>query len=453
MRGGRPGARAVAGVVVVLSIAACGSTGDATRTRAATTPGIANVPTATARAAKAKPAGPIGVPKGWPARLTIGLSDVEDGAATLRERAPFGVRWAYLSGGAGGPGTWQRWRQGNGSYATAFVADSASNGQVPFLSYYVLQQTEGADHLSHERDKVVAGLRDPSVLRPVVADLTVALRRMQEGGARLAVLQVEPDLWGYAQQRYGEDAARVPVAVRASGGALAKGLRNDLRGFATLVTRIRNRYARSVRLAFPVSIWGTNKDIVGSKPDEDELRAMIGRTTRFYRSLGRPFDLLTFEYANRTSGYARIVDGVPADQVEWSSADYARHLRYVRGVIAGTRRAGVLWQVPVGNDVMAASDDTKGHYRDDKVQRLLGNRGRPLLRSMRASGVIGVLFGSAFPNDTCACDAQKDGVTGKEARDGRRAALSADDDGGYLVEQVKRYVRGGALRNTGVPRR
>lgn len=377
----------------------------------------------------------------WPRTLQVGLIDPEDNAAALRSSAPFGVRWHYLSGGAGTDASWANWRMGNGTFVSAYVEESRAAKTLPFFSYYVLQETPPTSARSSEPDKVVDGLADASVVRRVVADIRGALQRLGRAGGP-AVLQIEPDMWGYLQQRFGDDAADSPVRVR-SAGRLARDLPNDLRGFARLITRIRDNEAPNVLLAYPVSIFGTHKDIKGSQPSEAEVRTMIDRSVRFWRSAGSPFDLMTFEYANRNAGYQIEVDGVPPEDARWTTTDHQRHLQYVRGVLAASRRPGILWQVPPGNTVRAAMDDTPGHYTDDKVQTLLGRKGRPMLRAYRDAGVVMVLFGSAFPKDTCAC----------VRRDDLARADGRPDDGGYLADQVRRYVKDGALKVRRTPKR
>ncbi|MEV4422666.1 hypothetical protein AB0L40_22225 [Patulibacter sp. NPDC049589] len=425
-----------------------GSSPAPTTTTAAvrSTPGVAtaqdaSVPVATTRAAKpTRPAKPLANPAGWPTSLQIGLIDPENGAKTLSERAPFGVRWHYLSGGAGTSGSWDSWRTGGGSYASAYVQDSGSTGTVPFLSYYVLQETPPASDRSSEPDKVLTGLASPAVMKAVVSDLRLALTRMGQGGPGPSVLQVEPDLWGYVQQQ-GHSAST--TAAIAGSDPLATGLPSTLAGFARLVARIRNAVAPKVLLAYPVSVFGTNKDIVGSDPTKDEVTAMAASTVRFWRSLGRPFDVMTFEYANRDAGYQTQVDGVAVKDAWWTADNEARHLQYVKGVLDQTKRSGILWQVPPGNTVRKVMNDTPGHYRDTKVQALLGRKGRPLLRAYRDAGVAAVLFGSAFPNDTCAC------VRTDQYKD----ASGKDDDGGYLASQVRKYVRDGELQLKRLPQR
>ena len=412
----------------------------ASSTIAAPTPGVATPQTdlQVTRAAKPKPKPKKLVnPANWPTTLQIGLIDPENGAAALAKRAPFGIRWHYLSGGAGTSGSWDAWRTGGGSYATAYVQDSAKTGTVPFLSYYVLQQTPPFDTLQDEHQKVLQGIKSPATMRAVVADLRLALTRMGQGGGT-AVLQIEADLWGYVQQQ-GEPATT--KAAIAGTDPLAAGLPDTLAGFARLITRIRNAVAPKVLLAYPVSVFGTNKDIVGSDPTQAEVDGMAASTVRFWKSLGRPFDLMTFEYANRDAGYQVKVDGVAEKDAWWTPDNEARHLQYVKAVLAGANRTGVLWQVPPGNTVRKIMDDTPGHYRDTKVQALLGRKGRPYLRAYRDAGIVAVLFGSAFPNDTCAC------------RRTDQYATKGDDDGGYLAAQVRKYARDGELKLTRVPKR
>lgn len=377
----------------------------------------------------------------WPSTLQIGLIDPEDNAATLHETAPFGVRWHYLSGGAATPQSWTTWRNGSGSFVTAYVEESRAAQTIPFFSYYVLQETPPASRRSAEPDKVVDGLDNALVVRRVANDIRKALQRLGRAGGP-AVLQIEPDMWGYLQQRFGDDAANAPVQLKGA-NRYAAGLPSNLRGFAKLVTRMRNAEAPNVLLAYPVSIFGTHKDIKGSAPSPDEVRTMINRSVRFWRSAGSPFDLMTFEYANRNAGYQIKVDGVPSEEARWTSVDHQRHLTYVRGVLGESKRPGILWQVPPGNTARPEMDDTPGHYSDDKVQTLLGRKGRPMLRAYRDAGVTMVLFGSAFPSDTCAC----------VRRDEYARPDGKHDDGGYLAAQVRRYAKDGPLKVRRVPRR
>jgi hypothetical protein len=76
------------------------------------------------------------------------------------------------------------------------------------------------------------------------------------------------------------------------------------------------------------------------------------------------------------------------------------------------------WQIPLGNMQL---DDTWSHYRDNRVDWLLGSRAH--LRAYVAAGYIGFLFGGGA-----------DGTT------------SASTDGGVFYAKDRAYYDGGPVR-------
>ena len=85
--------------------------------------------------------------------------------------------------------------------------------------------------------------------------------------------------------------------------------------------------------------------------------------------------------------------------------------------LTGVRLAA--WQIPLGNMTL---DDTSGHYRDNRVEWLLGPSGRAHLRAYASAGYVGFLFGGGA-----------DGTT------------SAATDGGYFFARARAYYAHGAL--------
>ena len=58
-------------------------------------------------------------PAGWPSTLEIGMSNPPGGASTMKDTAPFGFRYQYLSGGVNTGGGWANcWRQGRRTSAS-----------------------------------------------------------------------------------------------------------------------------------------------------------------------------------------------------------------------------------------------------------------------------------------------------------------------------------------------
>jgi hypothetical protein len=236
--------------------------------------------------------------------------------------------------------------------------------------------------------------------------------------------------------------------VASSGDADLKGLPNNVSGFARAVVRLRDRYAPNVRLGYHLSVWGTKTDIALQDPSDKQVTALGQRAARFYRSLHARFDMTFAEFDDRDSGFNQFVnhDGGAS---WWNTADFRRDVRFDSVYSHATRQHIVKWQIPLGNTLMRAMDDTWGHFRDNRVQWLLGagSATRRHLRAYAAAGVVALLFGGGAEGTTCACDAQHDGVTNPAPKNGNtRKSLSADDDGGYFRDRVRQYVRRGAIR-------
>jgi hypothetical protein len=209
-------------------------------------------------------------------------------------------------------------------------------------------------------------------------------------------------------------------------------------GVAQAVVRLRNQLAPHVLLAYNLSVWGTKVDIQYVDPPNSQIDQLAGRSAAFYRSLHAPFDLTFAEFSDRDAGFkAKILGDGGASW--WQPADFGRNVRYLRGYSRATGQAIVMWQIPLGNTVMRAENNTWGHFQDNRMQYLLDSGGVHHMKQYRAAGVIAYLFGGGADGTTCACDARHDGITNPPAINGNtRRSLNADDDGGlfkYLARQ------------------
>jgi hypothetical protein len=259
-------------------------------------------------------------------------------------------------------------------------------------------------------------------------------------------------MWGYVEQTVGDRAAAQPAAVASTGLRELRGLPNNVSGLARAIVHLRNLYAPNVLLGYHLSVFGTDKDLHSSGLTDAQTDAIGARAVAFYRSLHARFDLVFAEYTNSDAGYQQIVLGQP--NPFWSATDYARQVRFLADVHRALSLPIVLWQIPVGNTLYRAENNTTGHYQDNRVQWLLATGSRPRLRAYMRVGVVALLFGSGVSGGTCACDAQHDGITNPPPVDGNdRLSINADDDGGYLASRVRAYYRTGPLRlPTNAPR-
>lgn len=351
-------------------------------------------------------AAPPAPPDGWPRHLAVGVADQPGGARAVARRR-LDARYQYLAGGVDTGNGWSTWND-DGTFVSRYVNESRRAGVLPVLTYYMLLQSGSAPGDEAERD--LANLRDASLMRAYYADLRLALRRAAGSGA---VLHVEPDLWGYVQQRGGDDASAVPAAVERSGDPELAGLPDTAAGFAQAVVRLRDRHAPGVLLAWHLSSWGTNDSHTANDLPGARIDALAARSARFHRSLGASFGLVFNDVADRDDGFRRVELGERVVAHHWGRGDVRRHLRYIRGFVRGASRPVVLWQLPLGHRGLP---DTRGRYRDNRVDKLLGSR--RTLRRARAAGIVGLLFGA-----------------------GAEGCTTPQTDGGHFHRLARRYAR------------
>lgn len=383
------------------------------------------------------------LPKGWPATLQIGLASQPGDSETLALSASLRFRYQYLAGGINTGHGWTTWN-GDGRFAAAYVEESAAHRMIPVLTYYEIRQSIPGDSKGSDPDAVATNLGNTKTMAAYFADLKTLFVQLGQTGTT-TVLHVEPDMWGFMQQRASrDDASTVKVQVGGSGMAEVAGLPDTAAGMAAAIVKLRDAYAPNVLLAYHLSAWATGVDPLYAKPSSDGIDRIAARSAAFYRSLGAKFDLAFTDAADRDAGYSQYVSKNAA--AWWSADDYARNAQLLGEFSRAAGLRVVIWQIPLGNGVMRSMNNTTGHYQDNHVEWLLGSDAAAHLKAYADAGVIALLFGGGAGGTTCACDAEHDGVTNPPPVNGNTTiATSADDDGGYFKLRVEAYQRGGVV--------
>jgi hypothetical protein len=406
------------------------------------------------------------LPAGWPAQVELGMADSPGGAAAMRGAAAFRFRYQYLAGGVNTGSGWATWNT-NGDFPTFYIQDSVAHGVIPVFTYYMLLQSQpgGGD----ESNADFTNLNNTATMTAYYHDLTLFFQKAGAFTGQRVVLHVEPDFWGYMQQRSTMDnAATVPAKVSETGIAALQGLPSNVAGFAQAIVKLRDAYAPNVTLAYHLSVWGTNVDISISDPPDGTVDALAGRAASFYASLNANFDLSFAEFSDRDAAFKQAIYG-DGGISWWNAEDFRRNARFLKGFSNASHKRLVMWQIPYGNTRMRAQNNSWDHYQDNRVEWLLDEAARTHLVAYRDAGVVAFLFGGGAGGVTCACDAAGDGVTNPAAINGNTMAselaapgtapsqvtrgsvptlvtpYAADDDGGYFRWRAWAYYQAGAM--------
>jgi hypothetical protein len=388
-------------------------------------------------------------PRALPASLSFGLAS-EPGALTWMTSSgvPWTYRYTYLSAGVNTGSGWETWNTPAGQYATYYMTDSASNGYIPVFSYYELLQSNPSVG-SNESDRNFSNLNNANTMNAYYANFVLLMQKAGAFGGQV-IVQVEPDLWGYLEQRAGTgSAATLTAMVQSSGHPDVAGIPDTAQGFAGALLHIRDKYAPNAIMATHASLWGSGVDI-GTNTDTsrspsaeaDKVAAFLNSAGVASNPWGSTWDLVFNDVADHDAGWFEKVGGDGGahwwDRQNLKLPNFAVWLQWMTELHVKTGRPLIEWQVPVGNQYYLTMNNTDGHYQDNRAEYFLANTA-----SLQAAGITAVLFGAGNPGTTTYTDAKGDGITnnnGAPTTDtlgscnacNTHTSTYADDDGGYL---------------------
>ena len=419
------------------------------------------------------------VPAGLPTRVGVGLAaspdDLAAGGWVASTGVPFDYANQYLAAGVNTGSGWQTWNS-DAEFPDLYADAARTRGAIPVFSYYMLLQSNGSCGACGEAQRDLSNLNNPGLMAAYYADFATLMQRLGTGtyggvtgyGAT-SIVQVEPDLSGYAEQAVlspsscyghcsgtGNDPSLLSASVASSGASAVAGYPDTYRGFNLALLHLRDVYAPNVLLAFHVSNWATLRDI-GSDPDPTLSGAAQGALAGAFAaasgvssapSTTSTYDLVFNDVDDRDAGYYQYVDGRSDafwDRLNVTVPDFTRWEQYLGAVTAATGRRAMVWQVPLGNQYFDTDNNTTGHYQDNRAEYFFAH-----MAELRSVGVIAVLYGRGNAGSTTNTDAQGDGVTNPApicTSDGLSSGVVcnnhvssvADDDGGYLRMAAATY--------------
>ena len=367
-------------------------------------------------------------------RLIFGLTTSDDPTAAA---APFDLRYVYISGGLfdgnapctscatncsskgttcanSGPGCawwgcYQYDQDPPGEYVRDFVsaAAKATPPQTPMFTYYEILQASGVAEGSAE---VTSAATSTQTMTRYFADWRFLLQ--QVGSAR-AILHIEPDFWGYAEQ-HGSDPTMEAAAVASANSTDCSSMPNTIAGMGQCMIAMVRKYAPNALVGLHASAWSTNTDVSLNTSASLDVAGQAKKTAAFLAACGESgADLVIVEASDRDAGYYQS-QGKDTfwDATNATLPDFHQDFAWVTALTEALGKPALYWQIPLGN---ANQNNTTNHWKDNRVDYFFAHPDE-----LAAAHAIGAAFGAGDGNQTL-----------------------PETDGGNLVAKMKAYVAAG----------
>ncbi len=317
----------------------------------------------------------------------------QDGAYTLGTTVD--LHYAYLVG-LPTMGGWPDWNTG-GTFVDILADTADMHGVTPMFTLYAM---------ASEGDGNLAMMTDDAAMNLYWQGARLLFQRLAMFG-KPAVVQLEPDFWGYAMEQSLDGTAKVIVTEHASECA---GLPDNLIGMAGCLLKLGRMYAPKVAIGFHASNWGgTQAQVIQFFQTIHADQADFVATDVLDRDAGC-YEAATDPNCMRGGGTFYW------DETNQTSPNFHDNLSWVTGVHQALNLPFMWWQVPLGVP-STTPGGTSLHYRDNRVHYIFNH-----ISEYVAAGGLGVVFGVGAANQT---DITSDGGQFKTAVTGYFAAPTA----------------------------
>jgi hypothetical protein len=338
-------------------------------------------------------------------------------AAATASSAPFDLQYQYISGGlqdgtgpcascasgcttggtscanaAGGCAWWGCWQYDQdppGEYVRTFASTCAGEkpAQTPMLTYYQLLQSSGVTEGAPE---VTQAATNATFMAKYFADWRFLL---QQVGTGQALLHIEPDFWGYAEQQ-SEDPTSLQAAVASANPTDCASMPNNIAGMGECMIAMVRTYAPHALVALHASAWGTNRDAASNSDPTLDVATVAQKTAAFLAACGEgKADFVVVETSDRDAGYYQSQGkNTWWDATNATIPDFHQDFAYVKALTEALGKPALYWQTPLGN---ASQNNTTNHWQDNRVDYFFAH-----MDEMAAAHAVGAAFGAGAGDQT-----------------------------------------------------
>lgn len=408
-----------------------------------------------------------------PNNFTIGVAAPIDDNGLSRwipeTKIPFDQAYQYLVGGVNTGNSWQTWSP-NANFPLEYAQKASDQKIAPVFTYYQLNPSNGNCNNCGEAQKDLSNLNNRELMTQYYNDFTVLMRKLgSRTFSKNPIVHIEPDLSGFAQQAtddsnkcYGfctgswGNPDLLKAEVSSTNNQDIQNIPNNYNGFNLALLKLRDKYAPNVKLAITISPWASGKDISSEKSQLNEwaLGWSVGNFARNSEKNGTSVQTSKYDYiftdvSDRDAGYYQFING--DDSKWWDSSNitfpnFNRWENYINMINQLNNKPIIVWQIPIGNQIMRSQNNTWGHFQDNKLQYFFDH-----ISELKANGISGLLFGAGNAGSTYHYDNNYNGITNPDQvcnTFGNSQKIQTcsqywsnekDDDGGYLRTKAKEF--------------
>lgn len=317
----------------------------------------------------------LAVALGLPARMAIGLGST-DIASIQKQELKIDIYDQYLNGV--GPLSWTSWRSPSGAYIASVARDADCVGAVPMFTLY---------QMASDGDGNLSGLGNLSFMREYWDNVRQLFTRLKTYG-KPALVNLEPDFWGYAQ-RASRDPTRqfVHVAQASSGDCPSQS--DDIVGLAGCLVQVARTYAPNAYVGFPPSGF---PDVAAT---EFAYMKRIGAGNADFavmQTLDRDIGCMEAGYA--AANCKRATDAKKWDETNLTSPNFKEFFAKSRAYHEAIGLPLLWWQTPLG--VASPTPGGKPNaFRDNRTAYFLSHAAE-----VTAAGGLGAVFSPGHTSQT-----------------------------------------------------
>lgn len=319
---------------------------------------------------------------GTPSRLLVGLGTV-DISVVQAQAVKVDIYDQYLSGV--GSTAWPSYASPSGAYVQTIAKNADCIGAVPMFTLYQMA-SNGDGNVTH--------LQEFAFMKQYWDQVRLLFTQLKTYG-KPALVNFEPDFWGYTQ-RISRDPTQEFAQVSATSGGDCATLTDDIVGIAGCLVQMARKYAPNAYVGFPPSNF---PDLAAAEPGYMKLIGADKADFAVMQTLDRDVGCIEANYTaascNRITSTSAPNNALKIwDETNTTSPSFTEHFASARSYANTLNLPLLWWQTPMGVP-SATPGGTVNAFRDNRVRYFLAHASE-----MTAAGGFGVVFSPGHTSQT-----------------------------------------------------